>query len=196
MASYVDLPSFKAYLDIQDSGRDDQLTAVLEAASRHIDELTGRTFALDEELSAREMRTRGRVVRDSARFDLVLADGDGLLVDDIGDVTGLAVETGAAGGIWSTYTGWSADPVSPGRPVTVLRGRWTTPLVRITALWGWPAVPAAIARATLIQAARLHKRKGSPEGIAGSAEWGAVRVSRTDPDVEALVSPYMLPAFA
>lgn len=189
MSTYVDLPTFKEYLSVADSARDVLLTQALQTASRHVDQLTGRSFTLADSTSQRVYRTRGRVVpcRD--------IDGDGLLVDDIADVTGLTVETGS-GSTWSDYTGWAAEPAAPGMPVTMLRGRWWTPAVRVTALWGWPEVPDEVVQATLLQAARLHKRRGSPEGIAGSAEWGAVRVSRTDPDVEALVSPYVLPAFA
>ncbi|MDX2921298.1 hypothetical protein PV370_25695, partial [Streptomyces sp. NE06-03C] len=67
--------------------------------------------------------------------------------------------------------------------------------VQVTARWGWPAVPDEIVQATLIQAARLYKRKDSPEGVTGSAEWGVVRLSRRDPDVWALIEHYVLPGF-
>ncbi|MBM7083606.1 head-tail connector protein [Micromonospora humidisoli] len=188
MATYVDLTTFKEYLGVTDNSRDTLLDQALQTASRHVDKITGRSFTAADSPSARVYRTHGRVVPGDV-------DGDGLLVDDIADVTGLTVDTGA-GGTWTAYTGWTADPAGPGLPVSVLRGRWWTTAVRVTALWGWPVVPDEVRQATLLQAARLHKRRGSPEGIAGSAEWGAVRVSRTDPDVEALVSPYVLPAFA
>jgi hypothetical protein len=52
-----------------------------------------------------------------------------------------------------------------------------------------------IREATLIQALRLYKRKDSPEGVLGSAEWGTVRVSRLDPDVAKLVESLVLPGF-
>jgi hypothetical protein len=53
----------------------------------------------------------------------------------------------------------------------------------ITAVWGWPSVPDDIIWACQMQAQRLYNRKGSPEGIAGSAEWGVTRIPRLDPDV-------------
>jgi hypothetical protein len=42
---------------------------------------------------------------------------------------------------------------------------------------------------------RLFRRKDSPEGVTGSAEWGVVRLSRRDPDVWVLIEPYILPGF-
>ena len=45
--------------------------------------------------------------------------------------------------------------------------------------------------ATLLHAGRLYKRPGSPEGVAGSSEWGLVRIPHFDPDVKALLAPYV-----
>jgi hypothetical protein len=45
----------------------------------------------------------------------------------------------------------------------------------------------------IMQAARLYKRRRSPEGVAGFAEFGVVRVSRVDPDVAELLKPYYVP---
>jgi hypothetical protein len=52
--------------------------------------------------------------------------------------------------------------------------------------------PTHIEQATLIQAARLYKRRNSPEGVAGFGEMGVVRVSTLDPDVEALIGQDLL----
>jgi hypothetical protein len=64
--------------------------------------------------------------------------------------------------------------------------------VQVTAAWGWSADPAAVVNATLIQAARIFKRRTSPEGVVGGfQDFGAVRVSsRMDPDVMDLLAPY------
>jgi hypothetical protein len=45
-------------------------------------------------------------------------------------------------------------------------------------------------------AARFYRRKDSPQGVLGNAEWGFARVSRVDPDVEALISPFLIPVIA
>jgi hypothetical protein len=77
-------------------------------------------------------------------------------------------------------------------PWTYLSGTdWPTEAgaVKVTATFGWPAVPAEVRQAALIQAVRLFKRKGSPFGIAGSPEDGSEMrlLSRLDPDVENLL---------
>lgn len=57
----------------------------------------------------------------------------------------------------------------------------------ITAVWGWPDVPADIIMANQMQAHRFYDRKGSPGGLAGSAEWGISRIPALDPDVIAIL---------
>jgi hypothetical protein len=77
---------------------------------------------------------------------------------------------------------------------TALNG--TVDTLRITARWGWPSIPAEVEMATRLLAARLYKRKDSPQGVIASADWGAVRVSKTDPDVYALIHHLSIPGFA
>lgn len=188
---YATLVELKAMRRITDTSSDALLTKVLGAASRQIDQKTGRRFWLDDTVSARVFGTTGRTT----------ADGR-LLVDDIGDVTGLVVETGG-GSSWtasSLYETGPANAAALGLPVTELLstsgGVWPGRQVRVTAKWGWPVVPEEISLATLLLASRLYLRKDSPEGLAGSAEWGMARLSRWDPDVETLVAPYVLPGIA
>lgn len=45
----------------------------------------------------------------------------------------------------------------------------------------WPQV---VTNAALLQASRLVKRRASPEGVAGMGDFGPVRVSVMDPDIE------------
>ncbi|MER6198021.1 head-tail connector protein [Streptomyces sp. NPDC001586] len=192
---YADLGTLKRQLglDDEDDSRDALLEQALTAASRSIDRGTGRRFWLDGSPVQRVYRPQGRTVIED--------DGTALLVDDIGSTSGLVVETGSAAA-WSTLTGWEALPdnaLTDGRPITALlrSGGWGAGAsrVRVTARFGWPAVPDEIVQATLIQANRLFKRKDSPEGVTGSAEWGVVRLSRRDPDVWNLIEPYLLPGF-
>ena len=56
--------------------------------------------------------------------------------------------------------------------------------------------PSEVHTAALIQAARIYKRRGSPEGVANFGDFGPVIVSRIDPDIEANLSPYLRVAFA
>jgi hypothetical protein len=64
--------------------------------------------------------------------------------------------------------------------------------IRITAAWGWDAVPDPIEEACLLQASRLLSRRDSPHGIAGSPEAGSeIRLlERLDPDVAISCRPF------
>ncbi|MGP4083159.1 phage gp6-like head-tail connector protein [Streptomyces sp. KR55] len=193
---YTDNATLKLALNSSDSTRDALLTAAIAAASRGIDRNCGRRFYLDGSASARVFNPELRVV--------AYETGQLLIVDDIGSATGLVVETGDVGGTYSAitdYETWPENALSRGLPITGLvrySGTWGTTgtaRVRVTARWGWPAVPEEVTQAAILQALRLFKRKDSPEGVLGSAEWGAVRVGRIDPDVHELIKRFMLPGF-
>lgn len=183
-------------IEADDDTRDTLLDKALKSASRGIDRATGRRFWLDDTVTARTYRLHDRVACE--------ADGDVLLVDDIGDTTGMTVESASTGGgAFTAITRYEMTPdnaLIDGYAVTGLlrpNSIWGTPFtrIRVTAKFGWPTVPDDIAEACLIQASRLYKRKDSPEGIIGSAEWGVRNLSRRDPDVWALIEPYCLPGF-
>lgn len=194
-AMYVTLPTVKAAIGkLTADDRDDLIEQAISAASRWIDQRCGRYFYADKTTSARTFRATGRTT--CVDLDQVL------LVDDIASSTGLAVATGTTGS-WTTVTGWEAGPDNAavyGQPFTEIRAAagWLPAFTRVqvTARWGWPAVPDQIAQAAALLAARLYRRKDSPQGVIGVPDWGAVRVSRTDPDVEALIAPYVIPVIA
>ena len=48
-----------------------------------------------------------------------------------------------------------------------------------------------VQQAVLLLAARLYKRRQSPEGVAGWEDMGAVRIISRDPDVERLIEQYV-----
>jgi hypothetical protein len=183
--------------------RDDLIAGATIASSRMIDERTGRRFYLDRAASSR-IYTRtagsGRIYFDRQHLAYVIS------VDDIGEAASMVVEVGSTvSGAWSAVTGYTTGPdnaIARGRPITtlIMPYGWEPSLwlweVRVTARWGWPAVPTQIAEASRMLAARLYRRKDSPQGVIGNAEWGIARVSRLDPDVEALVAPFTLPGFA
>jgi hypothetical protein len=190
-------------LNITDTARDALLTNALNSASRQIDQMCGRRFYLDTETSQR--------IYSPLKREHWYVDGGGIMLDDIGSVTGLIFEegyqgyTGAPTGTWTDISNdfvlMPDNALAIGQPITAARraiGVIQDPyiLLRVTALWGWPYVPDDIIQAAYIQAARLYRRKDSPEGILGSSEWGAARVSRVDPDVQALTDPYRRGGFA
>ncbi|MGI5293267.1 hypothetical protein ACQEVF_59520 [Nonomuraea polychroma] len=192
---YSDRATLKLALSITDTARDSLLDKALTASSRAIDRQTGRRFWLDASASARVFNPHGRIVRDDR--------GELFLIDDLGAAGALVVEVGTPGS-WTPitdYETWPDNALANGQPITGLllpTGYWGTDRtrVRVTERWGWPVIPDEIEHATRLQAGRLYRRKDSPEGVAGSAEWGLVRVPRLDPDVLALIEPYTLPGFA
>lgn len=193
--SYASLATLKAMLGIVDTSRDALLQIELTAAAEQVDRKCGRTFTIAAVASTRTIPVSGN-----------LTSGNALIVPDIADPTGLAVTTGTPGA-WTSLASTSfyvapEDAIVRGFPISLLRSAYLAtpwayaPYVQVTARWGWPAVPAAVQKATLLIAARLYARRLSPEGIIGSQDWGGIRVARIDPDVLGLLSPYMLPGFA
>lgn len=194
--AYASLATLKAMLSIVDSSRDTLLTLDLATATEQVDRKTGRSFLAASAATTRTVPVAGNLTHDGA-----------LIVPDISSVTDLALTTGTPGA-WTSLVSTSyyvapEDALVRGYPVSLLRAAYLTtpwaysPYVQVTARWGWPAVPAAVQKATLLLASRLYARRLSPEGIVvGSQDWGGIRVTRTDADVFELLSPYMLPGFA
>jgi hypothetical protein len=201
--AYTDLAIVKSGLGkLSTDDRDDLIESAITASARMIDARTGRRFYLDSTTSPRvySRAGSGRVHFDRQLLAYVIS------TDDIGSAAGLTVEVGSSvSGVWNAVTDYTTGPenaVTRGRPITTLYmpygwepSLWTWEL-RVTARWGWPSAPAQISEANRMLAARLYRRKDSPQGVVGSAEWGMVRVSRFDPDVESLIGPYVLPGFA
>jgi hypothetical protein len=193
--NYTSVAMVKAALNKEtDDTRDDLIDIAIRAASRRIDQICGRRFYADRAVSARTFPTARRVFRSPY--------GAGLLIDDVASSTGLLLETGSVGSYSSVSTFYPGpdNAIAYGQPITYLQANsaWLSGVtsIRVTARWGWPTVPDEVALATQLLAARLYRRKDSPQGVIANADWGTVRVSRVDPDVEALVSHLILPGFA
>ena len=68
---------------------------------------------------------------------------------------------------------------------------WEGRYVRITADWGWDAVPKQVERACLMSAARIVNREDSVMGILSSGDFGTVGVfPRPDPDTARMLRPF------
>lgn len=194
---YTTLAEVKAALRITDTIDDSLLEMAIESASRLLDGYTARSFY-----------SSGTAV---ARY--FAADNDYVCqIDDAVSITEVATDFSADGTydtVWAT-TDYELLPLN-GRvdglavPYNGLRAiqDYTFPylngegLVKVTAVWGWSAVPIAVKQACVIQASRIFKRLDSPLGIAGFGDMGVMRVgSRLDPDVAQLVDPYKIVKFA
>ena len=171
----------------------------VNAASRAIDSYCQRHF-WEATAQARVLDAcDARLLQLGAFGDLVSIDANGLKTDESGDGT---YET-----TWATtdYQLLPLRPVAapeqkPYRSISAVATR-LFPLptagtraarIQITGTWGWPAIPADVTQACLTLAARLYRRKDSPEGVAGFGDFGQIRISRIDPDVQALLDPYRL----
>jgi hypothetical protein len=94
----------------------------------------------------------------------------------------------------------ATNKVVPGWPYTAIQitsfGSHTLPLgvtegVQVIGTRGWSAIPEPVKAAALLQSARVHARRQTPFGVAGSPEGQIVRLlSRLDPDVELMLRPY------
>ena len=193
---YASLNDVKAALRIpsSDTVDDAMLEIAIEAASREIDGYTERVFTSTSDA------TRLYIPMDSYITQ----------IDDLVSITSL--ETSSDGDGFDTT--WTANDYQL-EPLNSLVGGITTPATRIRAVgdylfpqwdlrdtnaqeatvrvvgtFGWSAVPTAIKQATILLSMRQFKRYDAPLGIAGFGDLGAMRVSRLDPDVEALVSPF------
>lgn len=183
---YASLAELKTFLRITATADDTELQDKLTAASRRIERDTGRRFWTDVSATARTYRATHETL---------------LLIDDVSTTTSLLVETGR-GASWTTVagTGYDALPenaLADGWAIETLERvdacwpLWGSTRVRVTAKWGWPAVPDPIKAACLLLAGRLFRRKDSVEGVAAFNDMGAVRVSRYDADYDNAIAPYV-----
>jgi hypothetical protein len=186
---YCTLVEAKAYVKVEDTDDDTQFALAVTAASRAIDDETERQFGQTAGTEARRYDARWDKRRTRWLVD----------VDDIQDVTGLAVAV-AAGAVTpfdllplnaaltgKPYERLLIKPESANQPTGTEEGE-----VTVTAKYGWNAVPVTIKLATLLQISRWHSRRDAPFGVAGSPDQGSeIRLlARVDPDVKVMLRGY------
>jgi len=173
--AYSDATTYRSVIDKSDTGEDSEIVADLTAVSRWIDKELGCFFTKDAADVARDFR----------------ADRDGctLYIDDLSVVpTTVLVDQDNDGTPEVSYatTDYLLMPVNAAKgpepePYTelLIDTRWSPrpeweqgQLVRITGKWGWPAIPVAIARATIHLAALL--RLETPRAQATISEFGQI----------------------
>jgi hypothetical protein len=191
---YCTLQQLKDSLRIQDNVDDTMLELAIETASRQIDDYCERVFYTAS-------ATRYYAARDSYVVE----------TDDIVSITTLKTSSAADGVYditWAT-TDYQKEPLNGiaggiPSPITHLRAvdDYLFPLqdgettVQVVGTFGWSAIPTAIKYATLLLGSRLFKRMDSPLGVAGIGDLGVIRVSRIDPDIDALIAPFKKMRFA
>lgn len=178
---YITRQQLKDTLGITDTSEDTIIDRVIAGATKAINNKSGyTTFWNTGTAVLRTVDTDSKLVPKRALTPYMKL----LLPDGIASPAGLIV----AG--YSSSTLLPSDAIVRGEPATSVKLPWgsTPDTVDITAIWGWPSLPDDIVMATQFQAQRYYKRRGSPEGVAGSAEWGLVRVPRLDPDVISILT--------
>ena len=197
--SYASSEELAAFVRISGSADAAQLGLAVAAASRAIDRAcsprdgVGRQFGQVDAPEARYYTARyDRDLRWVVPVDdLMTLAGMSLAFDSAGDrtfATSLSVplprpvNAAAHGRPWTELLLTGDDSVTAARDA-----------VRVTASWGWSAVPDAVKQACLLQASRLLIRRDSPYGVAGSPQTGSELrlLARVDPDVEVSLKDYV-----
>jgi hypothetical protein len=202
--AYASMAILKAELNIgqADTSYDTKLEMALNAASRQIDRHCGRRFWQDPATVQREYYADNAVE---------------CYTDDISTTTGLVVriddnDDGTYPTILTITTNFillprNADHEVPDMPFGLIRlvdnglnsfPVWSSgrPSVRVTAKFGFPAVPDDIAKACLIQATQLFK---ASDAVFGGLNFDGsiLRVRETlNPMAAALVEYYVKPRVA
>lgn len=190
--SYVTLAELKAALRITDSVDDILLNLSITVATSYVNEYCQRVFT--------------PATAPTQRFYVPTGRMEILQIDDAAEVLEVATDED----LDRTFTeilapiDFELHPINPTTsgivyPYVAIRpqedGYWpvyqSRATVRVTAEFGWAAVPDSVREAALLQASRLFTRLESPLGVAGFGDMGAMRVSfKGDPDVMMLLAPF------
>lgn len=181
---YTDLTTMKGAdvlnISATDTTSDSMIEIIIEAASRAIDADCGRYFY--------------KSATDEARY--YQAEWvDKLWPDDIVSVTELATDTAndrTYTNIWasSDYDLFPYNAPVIGWPYTSIEMTANSSFVfpkyrkgvRVTGIFGWPAVPQKVKLACVLLSASMFKRLSTPLGVASMAAMGEIMVSIKDKD--------------
>jgi hypothetical protein len=193
--AYVSLSDVKTALRIPsaDTTDDLMLTSAINAASRQIDGACDRVFYSESGSRVYVPESSILVKTDDILTitKLETSSGDGFTVEIPATDFQLEPLNNRVGG--QTFpanriraTGAFLFPVFNQRSVNLDEAT-----VRVTGTFGFTPVPDAVKQAALLLSIRIFKRLDSPLAVAGFGDMGVVRVGRTDPDVMALLSPFV-----
>ena len=190
--SYATLSEFKAAVGITDSTDDTALQSVLDATDTLIDLYCDRKTGFG---TASETRY------------YTAEDYQYVLTDDLVSITTLQTDDDANGTYETTWTSGTDYVLAPrnaaldGFPYTEIDTSVTWPRnfpkdvylgVKVVGVFGFPAVPAAVKQAEIIQAGAVWNSRTAPFGVIGSADLGGIlRMSRAlHPEAALILEPY------
>lgn len=192
---YCTVAELAEFMRIGDELDNTQLQRAVTAASRAVDSATHRQFGQVAVAEARYYRATWDAGRGRWRAGI----DDTFVTPTAVDTDPLVDETwsGSAGTAFLMLERNAPTVAQPWTAVELTAAATVYPalpdrLMRVTARWGWSAVPATVVEAALLQGSRYASRRDSPYGIAGSGEQtpGLRLQAKVDPDVEAMLRPY------
>lgn len=192
---YATLSDVKAALRITDSVDDALIEVAIESASREIDGYCERVFY-----------DVGTATKTFLPEDTFLVE-----IDDLQSIEHLKTDTSGDGTFDTTWSvsDYQLEPLNQftsglAQPFTRIRaiGQYLFPIfdvknanyyqasIEVKGVWGFATVPTAVKQACILSSMRQFKRYDAPLGIAGFGDFGPMRVSRIDPDIEQMLSPW------
>lgn len=196
---YIGLDEFKDRLGITDTGDDSQIQIALQSTANWVNEYCGRHFfRVTETRTFEPDNIWVQEIDDLVTATAVNVDQDGDGVFEQAWTQNIDYQLRLGRGLYNVNATGIARPY---RQIQVINtGKWlpfTWPYthldrVQVIGVWGWAAVPPAIAQANFILAADLFKMKDAPFGIAGVGDIGVARVS-ANPWLAEMLRPYINP---
>jgi hypothetical protein len=189
--SYATLAAFKSAVGITDTTDDDALQAVLDATDLLINNYC------DTKVGFGQTSTQVRYYTTNSLLYV--------LTDPIVSISELRVDITGLGGydqVWDSSQYILAPRNAPldGRPYTEIDTNinqvrvfpTTYSAIKVTGIFGWPAVPAAVTQAAIQQAGAVWASRTAPFGVIGSQDMGnMIRMSRAlHPEAQVLLEPY------
>lgn len=196
---YTDLQSVLAEVGITNANKDAQIEAAINAASRQIDDYTGRRFWQDTTVQTREFYADDyrELVSDAGQvLDISTATGLVVKIDTNDDGTfGTTLTVGTHFVLLPTNAADESEPFTGIRMVDSIYNfpRYTSgrPGVQITAKFGWASVPSPVAQACLIQSVLLFKATDAAMGGLSFGDGSFMRVrGGLNPIAASLVERY------
>lgn len=166
---------------------DDLIQSLVDEASAAIDNYTKRNFNVPSSATARYFRSTHNGYEVYQLDDLATSASLAVATDTSFNGTYTTLDSDSWFAEVDNVTGMVTHIFSTsGFPVSLPRRT-----IKVTGYWGYPSVPEPVHRACILWARRLYVRKDSPSGVLGFANIGAIRISTVDPDVRALLDPYV-----
>lgn len=193
-ASYATLAELHAWLKVADSktDKDVEFQRRLDSATEDINRWCHRNFWTAATVTQRTFRP-GRTGVDVHDFwttdQLAVVPYLGTTVGTAWDVSQLVLEP--LDGVVDMTPGWPYNRICTGYDGHPLTANlfYAASTLKVTAKWGWAAVPAPVNEACLLLAAMSNKASDTPFGVAGFGDY-AVRI-RSNPMAQEKLEPYI-----